>query len=220
MSIKNKSEYRFYLQSDLCARNIDKWHFWYKNKYPILHYQRMMRRVGYYRAMKKDSNFYKMLFFIENKRFKKNGLKLGFSMYPTTFGPGLKIGHYGNVVVNGRTRIGKNCEIQMGVNIGIHKGGVPIIGRNVYIGPGAKIFGDINIGDNVSIGANAVVNKSVPDGCVVIGVPARIISNGNDSKVQRRGTDLASKKPLPITNLDRVRMLLGFDQDLKEWTGE
>ena len=53
---------------------------------------------------------------------------------------------------------------------------VPIIGDRVYIGPGAKLFGKIRIGNDVAIGANAVVTKDVPDNAVVVGVPAKIIS--------------------------------------------
>jgi len=76
--------------------------------------------------------------------------------------------------------IGKNCNISHQVTLGIanrgtHKG-VPIIGDNVYIGPGAKIIGDINIGNNVAIGANCVVTKDVPDNAVVVGVPGKVIS--------------------------------------------
>ncbi len=58
--------------------------------------------------------------------------------------------------------------------IGEVNGKAPQIGDNVYISPGAKLFGDIVIGDNVKIGANAVVNKSFPEGnCTLVGVPAR-----------------------------------------------
>ena len=62
-------------------------------------------------------------------------------------------------------------------NIGAYEGGAPVIGDNVYIGPGAKIFGDITIGNNVSIGANAVVNRSFPDNVIIAGVPAKVIKN-------------------------------------------
>ncbi len=53
----------------------------------------------------------------------------------------------------------------------------PTIGNNVYISAGARIIGKINVGNNVIIGANAVVNKDVPDNCIVAGVPARVIRN-------------------------------------------
>lgn len=59
--------------------------------------------------------------------------------------------------------------------------GAPRLGDNVYIGPGAKIFGPIEIGDNVAIGANAVVNKSFPDSVTIAGVPAKIISYHDSS---------------------------------------
>ena len=101
-------------------------------------------------------------------------VKLGFSIPINTFGPGLSIAHYGPIIVNTATRVGKNCRIHVGVNIGEVNGKAPQIGDNVYIGPGAKLFGDIIIGDNVKIGANAVVNKSFPEGdCTLVGVPAR-----------------------------------------------
>jgi len=96
-------------------------------------------------------------------------------------GEGLYIGHYGGIIVHPDSHLGKNCNISQGVTIGEagrgSRRGIPRIGERVYIGPGAKIFGAITIGDDVAIGANAVVNSSVPDGAVVGGIPARIISD-------------------------------------------
>ena len=95
-------------------------------------------------------------------------------------GPGLYIGHFGNIFVGGKTKIGKNCNISQGVTIGwAGKGvnwGLPIIDDNVFIGPGAKVFGKINIGNNVAIGANAVVTKNLPDNAVAIGCNRLILS--------------------------------------------
>ncbi len=99
--------------------------------------------------------------------FRKSSVKLGFSISPNTFGPGLSIAHRGTIVVNGGARIGANCRIHIDVNIGTEAGksaAAPTIGDNCYIGPGAKLFGEINIGSNTVIGANAVVNKSFPEG--------------------------------------------------------
>ena len=66
------------------------------------------------------------------------------------------------------------------VNIGTEAGkstDAPTIGDNCYIGPGVKMFGKIVIGDNVAIGANAVVNKSFPEGNATLGgIPAKVIS--------------------------------------------
>lgn len=109
-------------------------------------------------------------------KFKKLSYTLGFTISKNCFGPGLNIKHYGSVVVNPHTRIGKNCVIHSCVNIGKTNGKAPVIGDNVYIGPGVKMFGDIKIGSHVTIGANAVVNKSFDKDCItLVGVPAHIV---------------------------------------------
>jgi serine O-acetyltransferase len=92
-------------------------------------------------------------------------------------GPGLIIHHFGGIVINHKTRIGANCTLRHNVTIGNRKthNDVPIIGDNVNIGVGAVILGDIKVGNNVSIGANAVVLIDVPDNCIAVGNPARII---------------------------------------------
>jgi len=113
--------------------------------------------------------------------YRKISIQLGYSIPPNTFGPGLSIAHRGTIVVNGGSRIGANCRIHVGVNIGTEAGetdSAPIIGDNCYIGPGAKIFGPITVGSGSVIGANAVVNKSFRSGHQTIaGVPASVISN-------------------------------------------
>lgn len=82
------------------------------------------------------------------------------------------------VSIHDNTVIGDNCSIGIGCKI-VGKGPykeVPHIGNNVFIGPGAVIVGPVIIEDNVIIGANAVVTKSVPSGAIVGGIPAKIIS--------------------------------------------
>lgn len=90
--------------------------------------------------------------------------------------------HHGlGCVVHDNTVIGNNCHIFQNVTIGsrwpngICDGTSPIIGDNVMIGAGAVIIGNIEIGDNVSVGANAVVLTDIPDNSIAVGVPARII---------------------------------------------
>lgn len=112
-------------------------------------------------------------------KFNKISIKLGYTIYPNCFGTGLKIGHYGGIIVNENCKIGKNCSIRPFTVIGNKKDGenlgCPIIGNNVSIGANVIILGDIIIGDNVVIGAGSVVTKSIPANSMVVGNPARII---------------------------------------------
>lgn len=87
------------------------------------------------------------------------------------------IDHFGGIIVSGYTRIGDNCRIRNGVTIGLRRVEekvAPVIGDNVDIGAGAKLLGPIRIGNNVVIGANAVVITDVPDDSIAVGVPAII----------------------------------------------
>lgn len=88
------------------------------------------------------------------------------------------------MVIHARAIIGKNCIIGQCVTIGGRSKHyeVPKIGDNVYIGAGAKIIGPVQIGNNSVIGAGAVVLKDVPANSIVVGVPAKIIKTGIDSK--------------------------------------
>jgi serine O-acetyltransferase len=95
-------------------------------------------------------------------------------------GRGLYIPHFGGIFINADVVIGKNCNISQGVTLGqANRGprkGCPVVGDNVYFGPGAVIIGSVRIGDNAAIGANCVVTHDVPDAAVVVGVPGRVIS--------------------------------------------
>ena len=108
--------------------------------------------------------------------YKHYSVKLGFTIPPNTCGKGLNIHHFGCIVISGYARIGENCNIQQCVNIGQNYSpeNVPKIGDNVYIGPGAKLFGKIEIADGCAIGAGSVVNKSfLVKNHVIVGNPAR-----------------------------------------------
>ena len=117
-------------------------------------------------------------------------IRLGLSIPLGVFGPGLSIAHYGTIVVNKNACVGVNCRIHPGVCIGVAHGRAPTIGDNVYIGPGAKIFGGVTVGDNAAIGANAVVNKDVPPGVTVAGNPARIVSHRGSFELVVPGAEL------------------------------
>lgn len=92
-------------------------------------------------------------------------------------GHGLIIEHSGGIVVSGFASFGTGCRIRNGVVIGLARTDdpcAPQLGDNVDVGAGAKLLGNIRIGNHVRIGANAVVLTDVPDHCVAVGVPAVI----------------------------------------------
>lgn len=86
-------------------------------------------------------------------------------------GPGFYIGHFSGIFVSSKAVIGRNCFISQGVTIGVggsgEKRGVPVLGDNVYLGAGCKLFGRITLGDGVKVGANAVVHRSLVAGAKV-----------------------------------------------------
>ena len=134
-----------------------------------------LRKSEYYLNNKKNilSKILKV-YYVRKKN--KLGNKLGFYIQPNTFDRGLTICHHGNIIVNGYSRIGKNCILHGDNCIGNNGKDkkAPIIGNNVNIGVGAKIIGNIFIADNINIGANAVVNKSFyEEGITLVGVPAK-----------------------------------------------
>lgn len=95
------------------------------------------------------------------------------------------IDHFGGVVVSGYAKFGDNCRIRNGVVVGMKNmeyWEAPIIGNNVDIGAGAKLLGNIRIGNDVLIGANAVVICDVPDNSIAVGVPA-VIKARNTSQL-------------------------------------
>jgi serine O-acetyltransferase len=108
-------------------------------------------------------------------------IKYGISLSPRMpLGPGLHIGHFGGIVVSDFVSIGRNCNLSHDVTLGVKNrgahAGYPKVGDNVYIGPGARIIGEVVIGNHAAVGANAVVTHDVPDSAVVVGIPASVIS--------------------------------------------
>jgi serine O-acetyltransferase len=176
-----RTEYIFLVKSDL---------YRYTGKVnPITFLDSMIRNVGFKYSfwmrtclyLREHSFFRYSLFFLGRVILQHYEYKYGISIpFKTSTGSGLYIGHFGGIVVHHMSIIGKNCNISHGVtlgqaNRGIRKG-YPMIGDNVYIGPGAKIVGGVRIGNNVAIGANCVVTKDIPDSAVVVGIPGKIIS--------------------------------------------
>ncbi|WP_243392760.1 serine O-acetyltransferase [Kinneretia aquatilis] len=142
-------------------------------KYQIIlrHYEYWLKKRGFFATLARSYWHY---------RYYKQSIRLNFEIPPFVFAAGLSIAHRGPIIINPNSRIGENCRIHSGVNIGTAAGtqnSAPTLGDNCYIGPGAKLFGAIRIADGVAIAAQAVVNKSCEtEGVTLGGVPARVIA--------------------------------------------
>lgn len=104
----------------------------------------------------------------------------GIEIHPgAKIGPGFFIDHGMGVVIGETTEIGENVTLYQGVTLGgtgRERGKRhPTLGSNIVVGAGAKVLGNIRIGDNTKIGAGSVVVHPVPDHCTVVGVPAEIV---------------------------------------------
>lgn len=183
--IQSKSDYKKFLEYDYKAthiqdatiikRIIDRRYKFYKS----------LRLTEYYTNCKK-SILGKIIGKILRKRHALLCNKYCWTIPINVFDYGLAIVHVGTIVVSPHAKIGKFCRIHVCTNIGkaYAKGqaGAPVLGDNVYIGPGVKLFGPIVIGDNIAIGANAVVNSSFEEGnCTIGGIPAKIISHNTSA---------------------------------------
>ncbi len=149
----------------------------------LLHY-----RLCHYFVLKEHKNIFQLLLYYAFLfRYKRLQIYCGIELHQLTkVGCGLRIPHRGNIVIHPGTVIGNNCEIMSCVTIGNNilkdRDAVATIGDNVLICTGAKIIGEVSIGNNVIIGANSVVNKSISENVIVAGAPARVIKENSDLK--------------------------------------
>lgn len=182
--IRTKDDLKYYLEQDRIANH----------KEPITTFRRRIvnwifpdNNYEYLRCLRKleyciNSNCWGgLLKFYYYKKLSRIRRKTGIELPPNVAGPGLHIPH-GKIVVNSVAKIGRECKILSDVTIGwqgrYDLKGAPQIGNRVFIGSGAKIIGNISIADDVVIGANSVLIKSVTEaGITVAGIPAVKVSD-------------------------------------------
>lgn len=123
-------------------------------------------------------------------------------------GKGSYFAHRGlDVLIVDGTRIGRDCVIGVGCKF-VRKfpyRNVAEVGDHVYFGPGCVVCGPVKIGNNVIIAANAVVLKSIPDGCVVAGMPARIVGRTADLGYDPMKNPQYEEGWAPVMREDAVR---------------
>jgi serine O-acetyltransferase len=184
--IKTKDDLKYYLQEDRRGNKPPKFYkrFLGSEVYPVYSYFKNLRYLEYYLNNLNDGRlFYRLLFRCGYARhlLKHNRARLKTNIYvaPNVFGPGVFFVHPGFLRADSWCHVGANCTVLPNVLFGKKSPDVDFfdvhIGNNCYISTNVTILGPVRIGNNVTIGAGAVVNKDVPDNCIVGGVPAKII---------------------------------------------
>ena len=140
-----------------------------------------LRYLYHYRKMQAGEDPLKFHRLVRRSLRQKYGLELD----SFRIGRGLYLGHPYNISVSEYAEIGDNCNLNKGVTLGAEnrgeRAGAPILGNRVWVGTNAVLVGKITIGDNVLIAPNAYVNMDVPSDSIVLGNPAKIISNRPDA---------------------------------------
>ena len=153
-------------------------------------FNQSFKRILFYRLSKKKTLLRPLYAFL-NRHYQNK--QLVYISKSAEIGEGFCIGHCFSIILS-KCKIGKDVTIMQQVTIGSSRGGsregYPTIGNRCFIAAGAKIIGNITIGDDVVVGANAVVTKDIPSGCIVGGIPAKIISDKGKEQAELWCSDI------------------------------
>lgn len=137
----------------------------------IIKFMLYMRKASYYKNIRTPNLLERLKGIWYSYLYQNLSLRLNFSIGRDVFGYGLVIPHYGTIVVNGGCRAGNFCVLHTSTCIG---GDNKVIGNALYLASGAKIMGDLSLGDGVTVASNSLVNNSVGDNVLLAGLPAII----------------------------------------------
>ena len=192
MIIKTKKELKFVLQADKIMNGIGGGFYGKIRRFLspdyISSFLVEMRKTSYYKHQKGLLN--RLLLGYHFAKYEKLGLKLGFTIGCDALGYGVVIPHYGTIVVGNTNRIGNYAVLQTSICISSNG---KIIGDGLYMGTGAKITSKVRLGNNISVGANSLVNKDcLQDNVLLGGMPAKVIKSEEtwyirDSHIQNKG---------------------------------
>lgn len=185
--IRTKQELRQYIRADFEAQEMTHplmARLTYGENWAMFKYMKTLRKLEYYENTS-STIIHKVLKCYYLLKHRRQAMKYNVFISPNVVGKGLKIIHPGFRRVGKIVRsMGNNCTILPMVLFGKKTPDMPsgciTVGDNCYFGTGCTILGPVKIGNNVTVGAGAVVTKDIPDGCVVAGVPAKIINTNSD----------------------------------------
>ena len=183
--IKSKEDLAFYLREDAKAnikRETCSWlrmqvNVWYGNdSYRFLQYMQALRKYEYaLNCLSGPVGKFRRI--CAKVRFHKLGAKINVNILPNVVGYGFRVPHLvGGVIINCKS-VGCKCTANAGVIVGNNnKGGMAVIGDNVDLCVGCKVIGGVHIGNNVIVGAGALIkDQNIPDNCIVFGQSPNLI---------------------------------------------
>ena len=170
--IRTRDDLLTYLSADAYMNGVERWRPVHALTRGVVHFLHIMRLCEYWENQRGPAA--RLITAIYKARMRRVSERLGFDVGRHSIGPGFSIAHSGLLVVHPDARIGARCRIHQGVTIGAGKGGAPVIGDDVFIGPNAVILGGVRIGDRAFIYPSAVVTKDVPDDHSAAGIPATV----------------------------------------------
>ena len=151
----------------------------------ILTYLRAMRTYSYYKnTVKNKYSLRVLLMLFWHRRWNEMSIKLGFSIGPNSLGYGAVLPHHGTIVVNENAQIGNFAVLHTCTCIA---GGDKKIGDFFYLSSGSQVVGSLVLGDNVSVAAHSLVNKSFGDNVLLAGTPAIVKKEGYQAWYIRDG---------------------------------
>lgn len=189
--IKTKDDLKYYLQCDKVALGINKKHPSFLHD-AIWKFEILYRKTEYH-FNNRDSIFHRLAYMIYYFRFRRQCIKRCSEFPLNVFEEGLVIWHGYNIIINGNARVGRNFSISANCCIGQAHNEYPTIGNNVEMSLGSIIIGGIKVADDVTIGAGAVVTKSIDESFTTWGgVPAKLISRKQNNYVTEKKKRLAT----------------------------
>ena len=206
--ISSKKELQFYIMADMMM-NRGKYKQSLKDRIKhiiisdyIMQYLKSMRYCAYYSNVQHTAISDLILKPFHEIRYRKLGIKLGFSIGPNTLGYGVVIPHYGTIVVGNSNRLGNYAVLHTSTCISDNG---KIIGDALYLATGAKMTSNLTLGDNISVGANSVVNKSFNSNCMIAGAPAIKIKDAEAWYV-RDGQEYSDK----VDGIEKLKITLNL----------
>lgn len=169
----------------------------------VIRYLRHLWKYAYYYNTSSSSIWHKVMAVYEHYRLAKYAIKTGFTIGQNALSYGVVIPHYGTIVVNEKAIIGPFAVIHTSTCVA---GGGKFIGEGFYLSSGSQLVGDITLGNNVTVAAHSLVNKSYGDNVLLVGSPAIVKRDNYESWYDRDGEEYIER----VEQVKKLKLDMGI----------